>query len=266
MESEINKTESGKRSTLMSLLIILLAFLIYYCVMVMLGPSIKLKEIRKKYSADQSGSDNVNGRIYSDSLWLALFKEKAFLQSKIAMAQTDSVSLSLNLADSTANLEISGVIVHSSRIKRIYTSKILRSDNEYAILSMISVPLTITRDYATIKKEPVMIKMAPKDTSEYKPDILPDTSGIEPVRYILQTDKGVSIYVYQEEKTKFRDKVGLFLFDLNYRLRRTIISFKSVILLKAPEYQPFIRVKLPRADAKILYRAIPRKGHVAVYL
>jgi len=31
-----------------------------------------------------------------------------------------------------------------------------------------------------------MIKMAPKDTSEYKPDIMPDTSITEPVNYILE--------------------------------------------------------------------------------
>ena len=51
-------------------------------------------------------------RIYSDSAYLKLLKEKAFLQSRIAMAQTDSIYLTLNFADSSANLEISGVVVH----------------------------------------------------------------------------------------------------------------------------------------------------------
>ncbi len=33
------------------------------------------------------------------------------------MAETDSVYITLNLADSTANLEISGVAVHSAKIE-----------------------------------------------------------------------------------------------------------------------------------------------------
>ena len=57
---------------------------------------------------------------------MAMLKEKAFLQARISMAETDSVYMTLNLADSTANLEISGVAVHSARISGIKISGILR--------------------------------------------------------------------------------------------------------------------------------------------
>ena len=52
--------------------------------------------------------------------------------------------------------------------------------------------------------------MAPKDTSEYKPDIMPDTSITEPVNYILEMTNGTRIYVYQEEDEKPSDKNGTF--------------------------------------------------------
>ncbi len=66
---------------------------------------------------------------------------------------------------------------------------------------MLSSPMTIVNDIATIKKEPLMIKMAPKDTSEFKPDIIPDTSDYEPVNYILEMDNGIRIFVYQDTDT-----------------------------------------------------------------
>ena len=59
-----------------------------------------------------------------------------------------------------------------------------------------------------------MIKMAPKDTSEYKPDIMPDTSITEPVNYRLEMTNGTRIYIYQEENEKSIDRMNLFTFDL----------------------------------------------------
>ena len=75
--------------------------------------------------------------------------------------------------------------------------------------------------YATIEKEPIMIKMAPKDTSEYKPDIMPDTSVIEPVNYILEMTNGTRIYVYQEEEDNaVKEAISSDLIS-SYRLRDT---------------------------------------------
>ena len=100
-------------------------------------------------------------------------------------------------------------------------SKILLKGNENTILSMLSTPFTIEHAIATIKKEPVMIKMAPKDTSEYKPDIMPDTSITEPVNYILEMKEGIRIYVYQDENVKLNDRISHFKFDITDRLRDT---------------------------------------------
>jgi hypothetical protein len=110
-----------------------------------------------------------------------------------------------------------------------------------------------------------MIKMAPKDTSEYKPDIMPDTSLTEPVNYILQLTHGIRVYVYQEENSKFNDRMSRCSFDIKDRLRDTWSSLKSVAVLKVPEYHPFIKIRLPRIDAKIIFRAIPKNGQIAVY-
>jgi hypothetical protein len=110
-----------------------------------------------------------------------------------------------------------------------------------------------------------MIKMAPKDTSEYKPDIIPDTADYEPVNYVMEMENGIVILVYQEEKLNPGDRLHLFGFDLKYRLRNILNAMKSILTFKVPEYHPFIKLRLPRTDSKIIYRALPEHGQIAVY-
>jgi hypothetical protein len=262
METETKK--SNLKITFIVLISIVLLIVIYYTIMSMLSPVRKLDEFKNEFTGNASGKNESEVQIYNDSTYLKLLKEKAFLQSRLVMAETDSIYLSINLADSTINIEISGVVVHKARINSVKISKIL-SESDYSVLTMLSTPFTISRSLATIKKEPVMLKMAPKDTSEYKPDIMPDTSIAEPVNYILEVNHGIRIYVYQEEKIKFVDRMNQFKFDLKDRLTDTWSSLKSIAVLKVPEYHPFIRIRLPRTDAKIIYRAIPKNGQIAVY-
>jgi hypothetical protein len=266
MDNSENKKLTGKQTALIITGSFLLIILGYFSIMSVRAPGKKLDEIRAKFGLPASPENKKDERFYSDSAYMAMLKEKAFLQARISMAETDSVYMTLNLADSTANLEISGVAVHSAKISEIKISGILRSGNEYAISAMLSTPMNVVNDLASIKKEPLMIKMAPKDTSEFKPDIIPDTSDYEPVNYILELDNGIRIFVYQETDTIASDKNNLFIFDLNNRLKNTWSSLKSIARFRVPEYHPFIRIRLPKADAKILYRATPRHGQIAVFM
>jgi hypothetical protein len=233
--------------------------------MSMISPVRKMEEIKKEFGVKTTDKNGVDQQIIKDSSYLMLLKEKSFLQSRIVMAESDSIYVTLNLADSTANLEISGVVVHKAKMKEVLTSKILLKGNENAILSMLATPFSISHAIATIKKEPVMIKMAPKDTSEYKPDIMPDTSITEPVNYILEMKGGIRIYVYQDENVKLNDRISHFTFDIKDRLRDTWSALRSVAVFKVPEYHPFIKIRLPRTDAKIIYRAISKNGQIAVF-
>ncbi|MCU0462455.1 MAG: hypothetical protein MUF36_10660, partial [Bacteroidales bacterium] len=201
----------------------------------------------------------------TDSAYLTLFRERSYFQARTAMAETDSIYLSMNLIDSTLNLEISGVTVARTKFTRLSASKIFQDRNSYIVSSMLSRPFTVEKNIASIPKEPLMIRMAPKDTSEYKPDIIPDTADYEPVNYIMEMDNGSVIYVYQEERLNNGDGIHLFLFDFSYRLGNAWGTIKSVFTFKVPDYHPFIKVRLPRSDAKIIYRALPEHGQISVY-
>ncbi|MCX6255520.1 MAG: hypothetical protein NTV31_13710 [Bacteroidia bacterium] len=265
METEITSNTPGRKKTFIILIIIFSVFIIYYTIMSILSPAQKLTSMKNESGAKPAENSVVDEHIFSDSTYLRLLKEKSFLQSRIAMAETDSIYLTINLADSSASIEISGVVVHKAKMSNMRISKFFANGNENVILSMLASPFTIANSFATIKKEPVMIKMAPKDTSEYKPDIMPDTSVTEPVNYILEMTNGTRIYVYQEEKDKFSYRMNYFNFNIKDRLRETWSSLKSVALFKVPEYHPYIKMRLPRADAKIIYRALPKNGQIAVF-
>lgn len=265
METEPIKKVSGGKITFIILICIISAALIYYSIMSIMSPERELARLKSAYGVITDEKNPVNQLIITDSAYLKMLRQKSFLQSRSLMAETDSIYFIVNLSDSTANLEISGVSVHETKIKSFRISSILMKGNEYSILTMLSTPLTIANSFATIKKEPVMIKMAPKDTSEYKPDVMPDTSIVEPVNFKLEMTNGIILYVYQEEKEKAADRISFRRFDISDRVTDTWNSVKSVAHFKIPQYHPFIKLIIPRADAKIIYRALPKKGQIAVY-
>ncbi|HUX96779.1 MAG TPA: hypothetical protein VMV47_13680 [Bacteroidales bacterium] len=265
MEPETEKKITGRMKLFISAAVFLVLFIIYYSIMMIMSPVKKYAEMRSESGIDSTEITNKGNPVFSDSTYLKLLKEKAFLQSRMIMAETDSIYLTLNLGDSTAHLEISGVSVHKVKFPEMEASKIFIKGDENLILSLMSNPFEIARDWATIKKEPVMIKMAPKDTSEYKPDIMPDTSLTEPVNYILEMTDGTRIYICQLENDKPQDSWSRFIFDFKYRMRDAWNSMKSIIRFRVPEYHLFIKIYLPRSDAKIIYRAIPKYGQVGLY-
>jgi hypothetical protein len=264
METE-NKKRTGIRPGAIIIAGLILVVLIYYSVVSVMSPLKKMDEMKASYEAKLPNKKSTETVDKMDSSFVRLLKDKSFLQSRIVMAETDSIYLTLNMLDSTANLEISGVVVHKAKMKSIKTSKILVAGDENTISALLSSPLTITGSFATIKKEPVMIKVAPKDTSEYKPDIMPDTSLTEPVFIRLATNMGIRIYIYQAEKTKVDDRTSRFNFDMNDRLIDTWAAIKKAASFKVPDYHPYIKITLPRADAKIIYRALPKNGQIALY-
>jgi hypothetical protein len=265
MENTEKKALTRRKITVIVVGSFIVLFLVYYSIMLVASPAKKLNELEAKFGLTEIEKDKIDPRFYSDSAFLRFCKEKTFFQSRILMAESDSLYITFNLTDSTANLELCGVQLHKAKMKDLKISKILTCMDNYAIYSLLSSPMTIVSDISTIKKEPVLIKMAPKDTSEFVPDIVPDTSDVEPVNYILHMDNGIKIFVYQIDDTITTDKHKLFFFDLNDRLRNAMSSLKSVVSFQVPDYHPFIKIRLPKADAKILYRSVPRHGQIAVF-
>lgn len=264
MNSEGHNISSDRGPKIIAWIYLAVLCFAYFLTFTVLAPSYRIKDYKRRYGFVQEEKNPVDQRIFSDSAYLSLLRENAFLQSRISIAATDSVYMSVNLADSVINLEISGIVVHTAHISRMSLSNILRRGDNYVILSMLSHPLSIKRNFASIRKEPLMIKKAPRDTSEYVPDIIPDTTDYEPVNIIFETDNGIRFHIYQEAGLKTGDGLRRFIFDMYHRFRYSSDTFIKIITFRMPDYKPYIRIRIPRADAKIIYRALPEKGQIAL--
>jgi hypothetical protein len=240
-------------------------FMIFYTIMALLSPSKKTAEIKHEFAFQQPEKLKTDERIFQDSAFISINREKSFYQARVIMAESDSICLALNLHDSTATLEINGVAVHKAKLSEINISKVLRDADDYSVTAMMATPFTIENDYSTIRKEPVMIKMAPKDTSEYKPDILPDTTRAEAVNYMFEMNNSIRLYVYQNDDIH-DGGYKVFRFDMDDRLRNIGDNLKSMIRMKVPEYHPAIKIVMQKSDVRIIYRALPKHGQIALFI
>lgn len=265
MDGQNGNIDSGIRRRLIFTAGLVALLTIYYLIMSLKSPAAKISELNSIYGYSQDENIKYDPGIFSDSAFKMVNRERSFLKARIAMASTDSLSLSVNLRDSIAVLEINGVTVHTAHIPRFIISKVFRKTDEYAITSMLSSPLNISSDVSSIEKEPVMLKTAPRDTSEYKPDIIPDTTISKSVNYMLEMDGGIRLYVYGSG-VKRDGSLAFFFFDLADRFRNSLDIFRSVISLKVPDYHPYIKIWMEKSDARIIYRGLPRKGQVAVHI
>jgi hypothetical protein len=265
MEEESKKGMTGRKIAFLSIAAFFLVIVLYYTVMALIAPAVKIARLNEEYGYKPAENTTIDERIFSDSAFVRLNREKAFNQACIKLAESDSLCLVLNLHDSLAILEINGVGVHTARLSSISVSKVFNNADEYAVTSILSAPFTVSKDYSTIRKEPLMIKTAPKDTSEYKPDILPDTAKVEAVNYMLEMENGFRLYVYQQNDDEKKGGLRRYFFDVNDRLKNIAAIFGSIFAFRVPDYHPAIRVRMDRKDARIIYRALPRNGQIAVY-
>jgi hypothetical protein len=264
MDTE-TKEKSSFRKTGLYISGSLLIIMIYYAVMLMIAPGREILALNSEYGKKQSETPVIDSILFSDSAFISLNREKAFYQSRVLIAESDSIGLALNLADSTAILEINGVALHKAKVSEIKISKVFSKMNENASARMLAIPFTIEKDFASIMKEPLMIKMAPKDTSEYKPDIVPDTTNSEPVNYRFDMSNGTRLYVFQNTRENSKGRLSRVLFDLNDRFRNFGEALKSISVFKVPDYHPSVRIRMAKSDAKIIYRALPKHGQVALF-
>jgi hypothetical protein len=241
-----------------------IAFILYFTIMSLISTSRKISEINNSYSFKQIEKTSIDDKFFTDSAFVEMQKEKAFTQSRIAMAEGDSIGLTLNLKDSLALLEIKGVVVHKTKISFMRICKAFNKANSYAVAAMLSSPLNIAKDTASIKKIPLTVRIAPKDTSDYVP-FIPDTSVNEPVNYILEMNNGIRVFVYQQEHEKSKDVYNQIQFDVTDRIKNTLVAINKMAHFEIPEYRLYIKIRMPKADAKIIYRAIPQKGQVTVF-
>ncbi|UCF63267.1 MAG: hypothetical protein JSW33_11945 [bacterium] len=199
---------------------------------------------------------------------ISLAKEQAYLTTRLQCAKDDSISVSLNLADSSLNIDIHGLTVRECVIKEVSLNRGYRHLKDQDILiSWISSVFQLEHELATLPKAPIVVKNAPKDTLEARDFFQePGKREIEDTYITLYFSKGLIIELEQVEPLK----ISSYLSKLNYTIRksltRSFLALQDLLEFKIPEYPIRIKLKLTRNDIQAVYRALPKKAKLALFI
>jgi len=216
--------------------------------------------------------------VHSDSLFLEkyddiynqpdlklLIKERSYKEALLKLSESDSIQLVINLSDSTVKLSIKGVVIHQSKVGSFDRDKIFEKMPLIQQLKLFSLPLAVHSQHATIVKEPVVVRHAPKDTLEAALNAWqPDTLIQNPAFTIFSLDYGINLILEQEDNPSFRDRWTRFNFYNSLRIRSSFRAISKFARLKKQDYHPDITIKMPVDDLRAIYRALPNQAFVVI--
>lgn len=241
---------------------VILVFSVYYAVMLRKAVTDYTLQFEEKYGVKEQ-TDTTVVDLYRVPGYHELLREQGMLDGLVRLAKSDSVNLFLNLPEKSAQLMIKGVAVRNIPLQEMTSGALFRSASDEALYNWLSEPLQIVGSVATIDKEPVNIVVAPKDTSDEVPEVVPDTLQKDPVIFILETNRDLRLYFYQTDQDQQKE---VFKYNWNYRWQEAREALKSILAFKVPEYTPTLFIGLSKEDAKVIYRAIPQEGQIVVTL
>lgn len=193
--------------------------------------------------------------------------EQITQRNRLALASKDSIYLVLNLNDSTLNVEIKGLTVHTARANQIFVSRRISKASHDAVMQWIDQPFTFQQELSTIAKTPILIIDAPKDTSEAAR--LP-RKPLEPekdfVQYALMFDRQLLLEIKQSEDPLPEDAEQIS--NFRYRYDTTFnTGFFNNLIDPLPSHMPVkISMTMPQIDARTIFRAMPHSVYAKLIL
>ena len=254
MKNNIIKTVNRTRRIFLYVIFILLVVVaLQYTLFSVLSVRNRIKSINEQ--EDVSLLTGHEGK--SDSTWLRLYRKKSWLETRGQIAMTDSISLSVNLNDSTWQIELKGVVLSKSKILDFRADRFFYQLSPGAYHHLLGSQAQADTVFSTIPKVPFIIKKAPKDSAEVDDKLtMIDTTNVEAVHWILKLDNNTVLKIEGIHSTSQLGWAGR-QFWMSQRLKETGHNLAQTLLFKVPEYSPEIRLEVTDVDAKAFYRALP---------
>lgn len=197
---------------------------------------------------------------------IGLMKEKAWVESRIKMANDDSISLSIDLANHLLQLELKGVVVMSSKIRDYSTSGFFKKMDGNVYFNMFGSPLTIQKFESSIEKNAFKVVQAPKSVEEAEASKSIKDSLHHEVFWTVKLDQNIELNIQgidtaSASQSKYKLGKG---FEFRRNLKNITKSFEQIIRFKKPVYIPEILISIPENEAKAILNALPRKALVTI--
>jgi hypothetical protein len=242
------------------LLLVVLIFLLT----VALAPVHQMKEYESLARHDSLFNVKAES-VYRYPEMSALAREKAYTEALLRSAATDSIQLSVNLSDSAVCLYIKGVRIHQTRIREFRQDRLLGTLPAQPYMQLFSQPLKISAQYATIVKEPIVVRNAPKDTAEAAMNAWqPDTLLQNPAFLWLRAEHCISLVFEQDENPTFHDRWTRFRFYSHLRAGSAWEALSRFFTFRKQEYHPTVTIKMPVDSLRAVYRALPHNACVVL--
>jgi len=245
-------------------LCLFLTLLFILFISIAIAPLHKMQEFESLVSSDSLFLEKYIA-VYDQPEMRQMVKEKAYKEALLKLAQSDSIQLVINLSDSTINLSIKGVMIHQTKAESFERDRILNEMPLIQQVKLFSQPLSIQSQHASIVKEPVVERDAPKDTLEAALNAWqPDTLIQKPSFTIFSLEYGINLILEQEDNRSLQDKWTRFNFYNRLRIRSSFRAISKFARLKKQDYHPSITIKMPVDDLRAIYRALPNQAFVVI--
>lgn len=246
------------------LLVVISALLLFITIQYIVLSVISVRRVFVAANSSEIGTQiDLNTK---DSLWLDLYKQKNWLESRLKMAKSDSIYLSINLQDSTLQLEIKGVVLKTSSIVELSYDRFFDALPAKAYHHYFGQETTGLETLASIEKVPLTIKKAPKDSIEFAAQSqITDTLETRDINWLMRLDNGIQIKIrgINEAQTTKNSSSS---FWRKQKLEKLRNDLSKTFRFEVPEYNPSIEIRVNEADAKAILRAMPEQPMVCIRL
>lgn len=191
---------------------------------------------------------------------------RAYSLSRWELSKGDSISLSLNLRDSLASLEMKGTPIRQCRILRFEVSRALkRLQAKGRLHEWSATPFKLQSDLATLPKAPVRVVTAPKDTLEAQAraqEEIPLEKNA--VHFTLDFDRNLTLAIVQAQDLTFEGRLKKWSYEWKRSWAAAKEAVQALTRSELPEHRMLIELELSQEDAKAIYRALPRQAGLAL--
>lgn len=224
----------------------------------------KIKDVADKKS-DMADAELPEGTLKLIEKVRASEHHEAYLRSTLKLSKKDSIALFIDLNDSLAFLSLKGVYLYQSKISKIKINKGLKKMPYFLRDSLYSGPLQVVEEISSIEKFPIVIKKAPKDTSEANQSGAAPTLPIQNDVFVMfNFSNNMIIEIDQEENELAGTRRAYRQYKRQYRRWFMSESISALFDSERSGYIYHITIELPREDARSIYRALPLKPFVVV--
>lgn len=254
---------TGRRGLIIYISFLLLFFFLIY---ISLSPICWKNEIKAFTKSDSTFVSGFNKDLNHAGLQEKMHTQ-AYYSSLLKLSENDSIQLAINLHDSTISLFLKGVKIHESGISGMRRNRMLDGLSAMEYTKLFAQPLREQGQYATIVKEPVVVRHAPRDTAEAALTAWePDTLIQRPAFLAISLEHQIDLILIQDTTDSFKGRMVRGVFFSKLFLRREARYLVHFITFQKPDYHPEIRIYLPADDLRAIYRAIPENGRVTLAL